>query len=59
MEKPVVLTETGPELQDIDIRADLDLVGAGAASLQFAILAFKDVPMGARMAHRADPLDEG
>jgi len=38
--------------------ADLDLVGAWSASLELAIPTFEDVPVGARVAHRAGPLDQ-
>ncbi len=39
--------------------SDLGLVAARSASLQLAVLAFKDVPMWTSKAHRADPLNQG
>jgi len=37
----------------------LDFVGAWSAGLELAVFAFEDVPVRTRMAHRADPLNEG
>lgn len=37
----------------------LHFVGARTASLQLAILALEDEPMRPRVAHGADPLDQG
>lgn len=37
----------------------LDLVRARTAGLELAVLALKDVPMGTRVTHGTNPLDQG